>query len=153
MRSKLIHKIMGLLSMLCIASCSGNPFFVCTESVPTKGWYASDTIVIPINCNAPHLSAEDFNRPHNIHVGVRTNAAYAYGNLSILVELTRRDKVICRDTLRVTPTEEHTLFQNHPTLDIPNVRLSQFYPYAIRVTHLMRLNPLLGVSDVRVEIE
>lgn len=153
MRTRLIHKIMGLLSIMCIASCSSNPFFVCTENIPTEGWYSSDTIVIPIDCRAPHLSQDDFSTLHDIHFGIRTTATYAYRNLDVLVELAKNTKIIHRDTLSVTTSQQHNLFPNHAGLTIPGIKFSQRHNYSLRVSHLMRLDPLPGVSDIRIEIE
>lgn len=145
--------------MILLASCSGNPFFVQTTSLPTEGWNAADTVVIPIDCNAAQLTADDFCHEHDIHIGVRTTATYKYQNLSLLVELTRDKHVIRRDTLSISNTENQKddntgrAFINHPTLSIPGVKLSPLHSYSIRATHLMRLNPLPGITDIRVEVE
>lgn len=89
-----------------------------------------------------------------MRVGVRYTNDYSYRDIALLVELKSGKRVISRDTLLFNLFDNENQAEGRGLgrydLDLPvrEVTLKADKPYEVRVSHLMRMNPVQGITDI-----
>jgi gliding motility-associated lipoprotein GldH len=143
-----------LFSICLIVACSSKYEFAKYESVSEAGWNANDTLTFKIKI-------EETSTPYNINLGVRYNKGYEFDNIwfklfGSIIENAKDGKM-----------QEIILFDKigKPYGDCTGSVCTQIYPiqknyifkkagiYVVKVVHLMRQEPLLGVKDVGIMVE
>lgn len=143
-----------LFSICFIVACSSKYEFAKYESVNENGWNANDTLTFKVKI-------EETNTPYNINLGVRYNKGYEFDNIwfklfGSIIENAKDGKM-----------QEIILFDKigKPYGDCTGSVCTQIYPiqknyifkksgiYIVKVVHLMRQEPLLGVKDVGIMVE
>ena len=137
---------LAVLGVLLIA-CHGGLSSAGYQVAGSNAWYREDTIELSLlQC--------DLCPQHDLSVIVRYTDEYRYRNLDLLAELQGEDgTVVCRDTLHFDMFDE----RDHPlgsgfgryaqTARRASVALQPGCAYRLRLVHLMRLNPLQGITD------
>ena len=145
--------VWGLVGGMIFCSCQDRPSFSGYAHVDRMGWYGEDTVVMEIQ----RADTTRRNVPRQVcdmQVGIRYTADYAYKDFSMLVELVSGKHVVARDTILFHLFDEkgRALGRGLERYDMvqPSLRvaLKADKPYAVRMTHLMRLNPVQGITDV-----
>ena len=147
--------IMGLSCAGMLCSCQDSPRFSAYGQVDRDAWYSEDTVVMPVQqmdellCGKSNLDVE-------VLLGIRYTADYRYRNLSLLWELTDEGRVVARDTVHFSLYNNVGKSQGRGFVFYDTVQPSRRVSlkagrnYEMRVTHLMRLNPIEGVTDVQL---
>lgn len=134
-------------------SCQERPLFSGYAHVDRTGWYSEDTVVMEVQ-KADTTRRKAPEQLVNLSVGIRYTTEYEYRDFSLLVELVSGQRVVARDTVlfHLFDDENRALGrglerfdQVQPSLQ---VRLKSDKPYVVRMTHLMRLNPVQGITEV-----
>ncbi|MBQ9363543.1 MAG: hypothetical protein IJT97_09035 [Bacteroidaceae bacterium] len=145
--------VWGLVGGMICCSCHDRPSFSGYAHVDRTGWYSEDTVVMEIQQadttrrNVPGQMCE-------MQVGIRYTADYVYRDFSLLVELVSGRRVVARDTVLFHLFDEkgrasgRGLERYDKVQPSMRVVLKADKPYVVRMTHLMRLNPVPGITDV-----
>lgn len=151
------HGIRMTICALLLASCIDTPYFAYNSDIPVEGWYARDTIVIPIQPTTPNTHEQD---THTIKVGIRNTHEYAYQSLYLLVETVEGEKILSRDTISFNisdikgrNTGTGVAYRSHTTKTIRNQRFHPDSTHTLRISHIMRMDPIAGISNICVEVE
>ena len=149
------YMIMGLSCAGILCSCQDSPRFSCYGQVDREAWYSEDTVVMSVQEMDELLcgtSAQDV----EVVLGVRYTAEYRYRKLSLLWELTDENQVVARDTVHFSLYNNEGKSQGRGFVYFDKVQPSKRVTlkagrnYELRVTHLMQLNPIEGITDVQV---
>lgn len=144
--------IVGLLGML-LYSCQGSPLLSGYSHVDREAWYREDTAVISMN--GEWMDENVSPNGGTLMVGVRYTDAYRYKKISLLVELQDEEATIARDTVHFNLFDPngHVVGRGlgyHDAMQ-PAIKLKALKgkgPYKVRITHLMRQNPVQGITEV-----
>lgn len=145
---------MGLLCLTSFMSCNDSPILYKYVPADHFGWNATDTISILLDPN--EVGKEDI----SITVGARTTDKYIYSDLLLKTTIKCGETVIC-DTKNAVNiyTEEGkaegkivTYAANFAKTPI-KVKLDTDSTYSISITHLMKSDAIIGISDVGIKIE
>jgi len=151
------YMMKGLLGML-LCSCQGSPGFSNYSTVDREGWYREDTVVLPVWQPDP-LRRAGLEQQLDLTVCVRYTDEYRYRNLALLMEMVSDRELVVRDTLRFSMFDENDYVQGRglgrysQTVHSARVALQPDRPYEVRITHLMRLNPVRGVTDISFSLD
>lgn len=144
--------ILGISGILLFAGCHDIPFFTQYHQVNTEAWASKDFLIFKL----PEVEhAEDY----DVKVAVRTIQTYKYGNLSLVLRTYEDKNLISTDTVSYKiygengeqkgtgfPFVEHEMPLQHTINFLPQKK------YKIKISHIMRLDPLDGVSDVGISV-
>lgn len=144
--------IVGLLGML-LYSCQGSPLLSGYSHVDREGWYREDTVVIAMN--SEWMDENVSSNSGTLMVGVRYTDAYRYKKISLLVALQDEKATIAQDTVHFNLFDQngqvvgrglgyHDAIQ--PAIELKALKGKG--TYKVRITHLMRQNPVQGITEV-----
>lgn len=146
----------GLFGLL-LFSCQDSPVFSNYHAIDKEAWYREDTIVMPVEqpVGECHSQGEQL---LDLAVCVRYTDAFRYRNLSLLVEWVSERQVVVRDTLQFSMFDERddvlgNGFGRYARTIRSTVALPLDKPYEVRIAHLMRLNPVRGITDVSFSLD
>lgn len=135
-----------------LASCQGSPFFTRYQSVDSEGWCARDYLRYRLP-DVGHDTDATF------RIGVRTTSLYSYSGLSLRVRLYEQGREVMCDTVRfgIFGGDSHSdgsgfPFTTHQQELTRRYTLRKDSVYRLRIYHIMRKDPLPGISDVGVEV-
>lgn len=144
--------VLSALLLLSFLACNGNnTYFTAYEHLENSLWYRSDTTVLPIIEPSINVDIAESDTIH-VYIGIRYTESYKYDNLVLLAKLTENDTTtVWTDTLRFSTTLSnkkgfHFREAIQPTLPMPYPTEGQ--KYSLRISHLMTLDPLEGISDI-----
>lgn len=144
---------MGISGMLLIVACQDIPFYSSYKSVDAQGWNAVDTLVFK-------LPSVDEERQFDVNVDLRTVSSFKYNNLKLAVRLYEGKRVVSVDTVAYKLYNEKgkRLGKGFPYVEYNStlkhsIRLLPEKKYRVKVTHIMRMDPFDGISDVGITIK
>lgn len=153
MLKKAVDIIKGVLVAMMFVSCQDTPFFTKYHSVPSHYWDKREMLVYDI-------PVVDEDKTVDVTLGIRTTEQFAYSNITLLSVVSSGKKEVLRDTVCVALFEDESapLGNGFPFMEttkkLPSsLHLKKGKRYTIKVTHLMRMNPLDDVYDVGVTLE
>ena len=147
---KYILPIMAMLFM--VSSCTENNLVDTNEAITENSWtYAKSA--------KASFEIKDVNKAYNIYFKLRHTADYRYANLFVLAHLkgnglyrnTRYEFKLAHSDGAWLGKGSGDIFSNNFTL-LTNYRFAKPGKYEIEVEQNMRDNPLLGISDVGINI-
>lgn len=146
----------GLLGLLPF-SCQDSPVFSNYRAIDKEAWYREDTIVMPVGQPVGECHGQG-EQQLDMTVCVRYTDAFRYRNLSLLLEWVSEQRVVARDTLQFSMFNERdgvlgNGFGRYARTVRSMVALPLDKPYEVRIAHLMRLNPLCGITDVSFSLD
>jgi len=137
-----------------VFSCKSDKLYEDYKTLESSGWDKDTIAKFSFAIDKNYLS-------YNLTLNVRNRGDYPYSNLWLFVDITAPDYTTIRDTIEyqlALPNGKWTgkgtggLYSNHLSF-----RENVFFPlngkYTISVRHAMRLNPLIGVSDIGLEVK
>jgi gliding motility-associated lipoprotein GldH len=149
-----ISFVLGLTSLLMLASCNSKVVFTDSLEMKGKNWELFNTAVfrIPIT---------DTLSSNNISFSIRTGSSYPYRNIYLFVTTTSPDGQSMSDTLQYNLSDEKGKRYGKGVGDIRELylpyRMNVFFPlkgtYQMKIQHGMRIQDLRGVYDIGVRIE
>lgn len=138
----------GISGMLLLASCQDIPFYSKYKSVDANAWQSRDTLVF-------RLPKVEEAQEYNVTVAMRAVQSFKYDNFALSVKLYEGKTLISTDTLLYNIYDK---YGQHKGTGFPYVEyegnlqhryvLSPEKKYKVKVTHIMRLDPMDGVADV-----
>lgn len=138
--------------MMIITSCQDSPFFIEYTPVDTSGWDSHD---YQRYC----IGSSPTDRTASFTVGVRTTPLYPHTNISLRVRLFEQGRVVMTDTVHFNlEGRDHLSLSQALPLSTHELPLHKTYPlkkdsiYRLRIYHIMRLDPLPGISDVGITV-
>lgn len=147
------YKMLWVVLGMMFCSCQDRPFFSDYAHVDRTGWYSEDTVVMVVQQGDTTLR-NVAKRTFDVQVGIRYTDEYEYNDISLLVEVVSGQRVVARDTVLFQLFDEQgralgrgleRYDKMQPSL---RVALKADKPYVVRMTHLMRLNPVQGITDI-----
>ena len=152
-KGMILRCLWGLCSLVSVVSCDRS--YVCNsyQPVPVEGWESQDTITLLLD-TVYHGGS------YNVSVGIRSTHLYPYQCLWLLaeLELNSPDTLII-DTLvcNITDAEGNFIGKGLSVYDnvypMATINCKKGQSGRMRLRHIMRLNPLPGISDVGVVME
>lgn len=136
--------------MSLLVACYDGLLFSDYKSVDAQSWYASDTLVFKL----PKVE-EDATR--DVNVKLRALQTYSYSNMALAVHLVEGQKTVSVDTVRFTiyDKEGKATGAGFPFIEyssiIKDVHFKADKAYKIKIIHVMRLDPIEGISQVGIE--
>lgn len=143
-----------------LSACSyDRHLFIASTVVDTERWYMDDTAVFEMPA-----SVDEDAEPHiqSLSASVRFTEAYQYGNLSLGVKVYKNDEIktqlVKTDTLNFDLFKENGddngagsvfLESKQSSLDI---EIDPSASYTIKVYHIMRLDPISGITNVMIQV-
>ena len=149
---RLIRFISGLSFMLLFAACQESPFYMTYKPVDTSGWDSRDTIVFML----PEIESPS---SYNVNVSVRTIQSFKYDNIGLAIMLYEGRNVVSKDTVVYDVYDSHgeNKGKGFPYVEYEESLTHTYYfnpgkRYKIKITHVMRLDPLAGLANVGVTL-
>lgn len=153
MFKKAMHIIKGVLVMTMFVSCQDAPFFIQYHSIPYHSWDKRSKMVFEL----PNV---DHDKDLSLTLGIRATEHFEYSEITLLTSVYEDKKEIVRDTTNMTLFDKDNL----PTGNgFPFIETTQKTParlhlkkgkhYKIKVTHLMRMNPLDDIYNVGITLQ
>ena len=146
-----IYGLTAILCVLLLCSCKDNVYFTAHHHFEQSVWYSEDTIKIPV---AQFLTYEqiDSGTVMNLSISLRHSDKYKYRTLYVEAVLTDTTGTVRQDTLRFDISARGGDGFRYRT---QVKEWTQFVPldsnrYTISITHIMKQNPLEGISDLIV---
>ena len=143
--------IIGTLCLTLLTACEGSLYYTLYQDMPKKQWDSNEPLYFNIPPTAQEMDVA-------VTVGVRTTSLFPYKDIVARAELLENDSVISSLPLNITlyqgegATQEGMLMrENYSRPQALHMKANQ--NYALRVTHLMRLNPLEEVQSVGILVE
>lgn len=146
-----MYKTMGLSGILLLTMCQDSPFFHRHIKTNREKWYADSPAVFELTeCTETYQV--------NVDVWIRATAEYKYKTLALVATAECDEQTIWTDTLSILLyndkgkstgigfpfTEYHTEAKPLP--------LQKGENYKIRIRHIMRDNPVRGVTDCGIRL-
>ena len=143
------------IGMLCLAlftACQDNLYYTLYQDMPQRQWDSNDSLCFSIPLTEHDLDVA-------VTLGVRTTASFHYKDIVARAELLDGDSVISSTPMNIT------LYNNDGEGTSGGILVTENYSkpqalhmranhhYTLRVTHLMRLNPLDEVQSVGIIVE
>lgn len=138
--------------MLLMGACQDSPMFMKYSSVDVQGWHSGDAVTF-------RLPEVEDSAQYCVKIHVRTLQNYRYDNLSLVARLKDGKKVLSVDTVNYSILDVNG---DSRGIGFPYVEQEMSLPhkytikpkkkYKVVITHVMRLDPLDGVSEVGVTI-
>lgn len=148
----LLSMIISGLGMTSLLSCQDSLFYSEYKDIPNAQWDSRDTIIFQLPNTEYPLDA-------TLLVCVRTRQGSDYKKVVLSVEHLCDDTLLSADTLHLAlydskglPLGQAFPFSNYSSRSLP-IHVVKDAHHTIRITHIMRQNPLDGVSDVGVFVE
>ena len=151
---KRIHTYIMLIGILCLTlltACGDNLYYTLYQDMPKKEWDSNEPLYFSIPPTEQEMDVA-------VTLGVRTTTLFRYKDIVARAELLDNDSVISSLPLNITlyqgegTTEKGILM--HENYSKPQaLHMQPNHNYALRVTHLMRLNPLEEVQSVGILVE
>lgn len=138
-----------LIFSFCIVSCENLPEFSDSVSIASTGWDILDT-------HDFSWEVTDASVKYVAYVDVRHTGGYEFSNLYLFVDLTYPNGKSRLDTIECVLADRRGKWHGTGLGDVLDNRVSYksgfLFPseglYTLSITHGMRVNPLLGVTDV-----
>ena len=152
---KRIHTLVLYIGMLCLAfftACQDHLYYSHYQDMPQRQWDSNDSLYFSI---PPMEHEEDV----AITLSVRTTASFRYKDIVVRAELLDGDSVISSIPMNIMLYNNRGEEASQGILVTENYSRPQAFHmranhhYTMRVTHLMRLNPLEEVQSVGIIVE
>lgn len=147
------HTIIGVLVTMLTTSCQSTLFYTEYKSIDSHQWDRRDVKVFK-------LPVPEKDETLQLSVGMRTTEELEYTRLTVLATLFEEGKAIEKDTIEFClfnengastgtgfPYIENTKEANHP------ITLKKGKKYKIKLTHIMRNNPVGNIFDVGISLD
>lgn len=140
-----------VFSLVLLTSCEDNLYYSLYQDMPRMEWDSNEPLVFSIPPAENTLEVA-------VTLGVRTTTKFRYKDIVARAELLDGDSVISSVPLNITlyqgegATREGILLQDNYSKP-QSFHMEAHHKYALRVTHLMRLNPLDEVQSVGIIVE
>ena len=143
--------LIGILCLTLLTACEDHLYYILYQDLPQKEWDSNE----PLYFNIPPTEQE---MDVAVTLGVRTTALFRYKDIVARAELLDNDSVISSLPLTITLYQGEGLTQEgmlmHENYSKPQaLHMQANHNYVLRVTHLMRLNPLDEVQSVGIIVE
>ena len=143
--------ILILWLSLWLVSCNQKNFLCNTyRPVPVEGWEANDTLTIALDTVRLHGE-------YSLEVGVRSTRLYPYKYLYLLAEITLSnpdtamvDTIVCEITDTKGNFQGNGLSIYGKVFPVSNINMLKGQYGEIKIRHIMRRDPLPGLSDIGV---
>ena len=150
-----IHTLAVSIGLFCLAlftACQDNLYYTLYQDMPQHQWDSNDSLYFSIPPTEQDLDVA-------ITLGVRTTSSFRYKDIVARAELLDGDSIISSTPMNIT------LYNNDGEGTAGGILVTENYSkpqalhmranhhYTLRVTHLMRLNPLDEVQSVGILVE
>lgn len=147
------------ICLFLLGACHTDTLYHVYQAVPgEKGWNKSDSLVFTL---PPEVAAGTY----GMEIGIRHTGGYPYRDIWLSVTQVEGEDSLAShtDTLHIYLADEKGAWEQHEgaigglyqrayTCEKPVVWLTDSVGHSLRITHLMRQNPLSGVLDVGVRL-
>lgn len=142
----------GLLCLTLLTACEDNLYYTLYQDMPEHLWNSNDSLCFSIPPSEQDLDVA-------VTLGVRTTPSFRYKDIVARAELLDGDSVISSTPMTITLYNsggEETakgiiVKENYSKPQSLHMRAN--HHYTLRVSHLMRLNPLDEVQSVGIIVE
>jgi len=146
--------IIYAILFLFIFSCKSDKVYEDYKSIGSAGWDKDTVAKFSFSIDKNYLA-------YNLSFNIRNRGDYPYSNLWLFVDIMAPDYSIISDTLEyqmALPNGKWTgkgtggiyankfIFRDNVSFPVPG-------NYTISVHHAMRTNPLVGISDIGLEVK
>jgi len=143
--------LIGILCLTLLTACEDSLYYTLYQDMPEQQWDSNE----PLYFNIPPTEQE---MDVAVTLGVRTTTLFRYKDIVARAELLDNDSVISSIPLNITlyqgeGTIEEGLLMRENYSKPQALHMQANHNYALRVTHLMRLNPLEEVQSVGIIVE
>lgn len=149
---RIILITLSVLGMMILLSCQESLFYSEYKTVPRAQWDSRDTLSFQLPVTERTFDA-------TLTVSVRRRQDYDYKTIALSIEHLLNGMLVSTDTLHITLYDEDGQSLGHafPISDnyshpLP-LHLGKGESHTLRITHIMRLNPLDGIPDVGIFVE
>ena len=138
--------------MATLLSCQDSLFYSEYKDIPHTQWDSRDTLSFQLPETESPIDAA-------LTVSIRTRQAYEYKTIALSVEHFLNGSAVSTDTLHITLYDANgqPLGNGFPLSDTYSrplpLHLQKGEQHSLRITHIMRLNPLEDIHSVGVFVE
>lgn len=143
---------MGLVCMTLLTACQDNLYYTLYQDMPQQTWDSNDSLSFSIPPAEHDMDVA-------VTLGVRTTSLFPYKDIVVRAELLDGEAVISSLPLHITlysnsDTSHQGRFLLNDNYSRPqSLHMQAHHHYTLRLTHLMRLNPLDEVQSVGIIVE
>lgn len=141
-----------LAVLLLFSSCQDNLYYTCYQDLPQSEWDSNDTISFSIPSTEADLDVA-------VTLGVRSTPTYQYSDLVARLEVLCDEKPLSSVPLTINlyadgqHPDDRTRLIDESYSRPQALHLQAQHQYTIRITHLMSLNPVPGISSLGIIVE
>ena len=152
---KRIHTLAISIGLFCLAlftACQDHLYYTLYQDMPQNQWDSNDSLCFSIPPTEQDLDVA-------ITLGVRTTSSFRYKDIVARAELLDGDSVISSIPMNIMLYNNQGEETSQGILMMENYSRPQAFHmqanhnYTMRVTHMMRLNPLDEVQSVGIIVE
>ena len=138
--------------MTILTACQDNLYYTLYQDMPQQAWDSNDSLYF---CIPPAEHDMDV----AVTLGVRTTSLFRYKDIVARAELLDGEAVISSIPLNITlynnseKARQGRFLLNDNYSRLQSLHMQAHHHYTLRVTHLMRLNPLDEVTSVGIIVE
>ncbi len=143
--------VLSVLLTFMIWSCNRMPYYAQYVNLERQTWDSHDTLRF-------ELHEADTTVLQHLSLGVRATGAYEYRKLNVGIEVFDKGKVCHKDVLSYELYDadgerkgDGTIYSENERYVCP-LQIKKGHTYTFKVYHLMRLDPLVGISNVFIQI-
>lgn len=154
--NKLLKPIFAILIIVIsvFLGCSINTLFSDSKTIENESWNRKDTIQFNFNVDNTISS-------YNFYLLVRNTIDYRYSNFYLFINTVFPDKQIAHDTIECLLADEKGKWFGKGTGRLKDNKIlfrnkaifSKKGPYSISITHGMREQTIIGISDIGLMIQ
>ena len=144
--------ILMLLAVLLLSACQDSLYYTCYHNLPQSEWDSNDTIIFSIPPTEADLDVA-------LTLGVRSTPTYQYSDLVARIEVLCDEKPLSSIPLTINlytdgqHQDERTRLIDESCSRPQALHLQAQHQYTVRITHLMSLNPVPGISSIGIIVE
>ncbi len=151
---KRVHTLFIYIGCLCLAvfaACQDNLYYTLYQDLSKNEWDSNDAIFFSIPPSEQDMDV-------TVTLGIRTTTSFRYKDIVARVEVLEGDSVLSVTPLNLALYNDENGLRKGVLLNENYSKPQPFHMqahhnYTLRVTHLMRLNPLDEVQSVGVIVE
>ncbi len=135
-----------------VISCQKAPVYTAYKDLNASMWYGSDTVLFSMPKYIGDIDGE-------LSLGVRYTSEYEYRNLALCMSLYEDKILVRRDTLRYVLFSDcdeavgSGAYFRDEQLNVGQVTMRHGHRYSVRVHHLMRKDPIVGIKNIFVNFK
>ena len=133
-------------------ACQTPPYYTQHTCIKDECWYNHDTVVF-------RTPKAERTANYDVVLNLRYTPTYKYKSISVAVKTYDNKKLVRTDTLSYKCFSDNDVaegkgaYYKEQSAQLPQLQMHKGHIYTMKIYHIMRLDPLNGISNISINIE